>query len=92
MTKPDDLKTISQVSDYLHISQHVIRFWETRFPQIQPIKRDGGRRYYRREDIAILEQISDLLYVKGYTIRGVAKILREEAAPEAPWMMRQNTI
>ncbi len=70
-------RTISEVADELHIPQHVLRFWETRFPQVKPLKRGGGRRYYRPDDIALLRRISDLLYIQGYTIKGVQRLLRE---------------
>ncbi len=74
---PNAFRTISEVADDLHIPQHVLRFWETKFPQVKPLKRGGGRRYYRPDDIALLRRISGLLYVKGYTIRGVQRLLRE---------------
>ncbi len=61
----------------MHIPQHVLRFWETKFPQVKPLKRGGGRRYYRPDDIALLRRISDLLYIQGYTIKGVQRLLRE---------------
>jgi DNA-binding transcriptional MerR regulator len=74
---PTAFRTISEVSDDLQIPQHVLRFWETKFPQLKPLKRGGGRRYYRPEDIALLRRISDLLYTQGYTIKGVQRLLRE---------------
>lgn len=74
---PTAFRTISEVADELHIPQHVLRFWETKFPQIKPLKRGGGRRYYRPEDIQLLRRISDLLYIQGYTIKGVQRLLRE---------------
>lgn len=74
---PNAFRTISEVADDLQIPQHVLRFWETKFPQVKPLKRGGGRRYYRPEDIALLRRISDLLYIQGYTIRGVQRMLRE---------------
>lgn len=74
---PNAFRTISEVADELHIPQHVLRFWETRFPQVKPLKRGGGRRYYRPDDIALLRRISDLLYIQGYTIKGVQRLLRE---------------
>jgi DNA-binding transcriptional MerR regulator len=74
---PSAFRTISEVADDLHIPQHVLRFWETRFPQIKPLKRGGGRRYYRPDDVALLWRISDLLYTQGYTIKGVQRLLRE---------------
>jgi len=74
---PNAFRTISEVADDLHIPQHVLRFWETKFAQVRPLKRGGGRRYYRPDDIALLRQISDLLYIQGYTIKGVQRLLRE---------------
>ena len=74
---PTAFRTISEVADELHIPQHVLRFWETKFPQVKPMKRGGGRRYYRPDDIALLRRISDLLYIQGYTIKGVQRLLRE---------------
>jgi DNA-binding transcriptional MerR regulator len=74
---PNAFRTISEVADDLHIPQHVLRFWETKFPQVKPLKRGGGRRYYRPDDIALLRQISDLLYIQGYTIKGVQRLLRD---------------
>ena len=70
-------RTISEVADELHIPQHVLRFWETKFPQVKPLKRGGGRRYYRPDDIILLRRVSDLLYTQGYTIKGVQRLLRE---------------
>ena len=87
---PNAFRTISEVADDLHIPQHVLRFWETKFPQVKPMKRGGGRRYYRPDDIALLRRISDLLYIQGYTIKGVQRLLREgggqlsEDIPPAP--------
>jgi len=84
-------RTISEVADDLEVPQHVLRFWETKFPQIRPMKRGGGRRYYRPEDIDLLRAIRDLLYEQGYTIKGVQKLMREgglkigeEGVVEAP--------
>ena len=74
---PNAFRTISEVADELHIPQHVLRFWETKFAQIKPLKRGGGRRYYRPDDITLLKRISDLLYIQGYTIKGVQRLLRE---------------
>jgi len=76
-------RTITEVADALEIPQHVLRFWETRFPQIRPLKRGGGRRYYRPEDVALLERIRHLLYVDGYTIKGAQKLLRQGNAKAA---------
>ena len=75
----DAFRTISEVAEDLDLPQHVLRFWETRFPQIKPMKRGGGRRYYRPDDIDLLRGIRYLLYVKGYTIKGVQKILKENS-------------
>jgi DNA-binding transcriptional MerR regulator len=74
---PNAFRTISEVADDLHIPQHVLRFWETKFPQVRPLKRGGGRRYYRPDDILLLRRIADLLYTQGYTIKGVQRLLRE---------------
>ena len=74
---PEAFRTISEVSKDLAIPQHVLRFWETKFIQIKPIKRGGGRRYYRPEDVEILKGIKNLLYNDGYTIRGVQKVIKE---------------
>jgi DNA-binding transcriptional MerR regulator len=79
---PSAFRTISEVADDLHIPQHVLRFWETKFPQLKPLKRGGGRRYYRPEDVELLRRISDLLYIQGYTIKGVQRLLREGGAGE----------
>ncbi|KAA3504414.1 MerR family transcriptional regulator [Rhizobium rhizogenes] len=73
---PDAFRTISEVADELNLPQHVLRFWETRFPQIKPMKRGGGRRYYRPDDIDLLKGIRHLLYDHGYTIKGVQKLLK----------------
>lgn len=70
-------RTISEVADLLDVPAHVLRFWETRFTQIQPVKRGGGRRYYRPEDIALLRGVQDLLHVQGMTIKGVQKVLKD---------------
>jgi len=75
---PDAFRTISEVADELDLPQHVLRFWESRFPHVKPMKRGGGRRYYRPEDIDLLRGIRHLLYGDGYTIRGVQRILREQ--------------
>ncbi len=75
---PGAFKTISEVADDLDVQQHVLRFWETKFSQIRPLKRGGGRRYYRPEDLALLQKIHHLLYTEGYTIKGVQKLLKEK--------------
>ena len=73
----DAFRTISEVAEDLDLPQHVLRFWETRFPQIKPMKRGGGRRYYRPDDIELLKGIRFLLYTRGFTIKGVQRILKE---------------
>ena len=70
-------RTISEVADELAVPQHVLRFWESKFPQIRPLKRGGGRRYYRPEDVVLLRRVAQLLYQEGYTIKGVQRLLRE---------------
>lgn len=77
---PEAFRTISEVADDLDLPQHVLRFWETRFSQIKPLKRGGGRRYYRPDDVVLLRGIKHLLYGEGYTIKGVQRILKEQGA------------
>ncbi len=77
---PEAFRTISEVAEDMDLPQHVLRFWETRFPQIKPLKRGGGRRYYRPDDVELLRAIKELLYGEGYTIKGVQKLLREQGA------------
>jgi DNA-binding transcriptional MerR regulator len=72
----DAFRNISEVSILLNVPAHVLRFWETRFPQIKPVKRSGGRRYYRPEDISLLTRIRELLYGEGYTIKGAQQVLK----------------
>ena len=72
-------RTISEVAQELEVPQHVLRFWESRFPQVKPLKRAGGRRYYRPADVVLLRRIRQCLYEQGYTIKGVQKLLREGA-------------
>ena len=79
---PDAFRTISEVSDGLGVPQHVLRFWETKFPSIKPLKRGGNRRYYRPEDVALLQTINRLLYSDGYTIKGVQKLLKDRGAKD----------
>ena len=83
MDKSEDaFRTISEAAEELDLPQHVLRFWETRFPQIRPLKRGGGRRYYRPDDVELLRTIRHLLYNEGYTIKGVQRLLREGAGPD----------
>jgi DNA-binding transcriptional MerR regulator len=77
---PEAFRTISEVAGELDVPQHVLRFWESRFREIKPMKRGGGRRYYRPDDVTLLRGIRHLLYGEGYTIRGVQRILREQGA------------
>ena len=87
---PEAFRTISEVSKDLSLPQHVLRFWETKFVQIKPIKRGGGRRYYRPEDIELLKGIKYLLYNDGYTIRGVQKVIKENGAKKIISKSTQN--
>lgn len=89
---PGALRTISEASELLDIPQHVLRFWETKFAQIKPLKRNGGRRFYRPQDLEILQQIKHLLYAQGYTIKGAQKAIADfassrgkDAAPVDRW-------
>lgn len=75
---PDAFRTISEAADELDLPQHVLRFWETRFSTIKPLKRGGGRRYYRPEDVLLLKGIRHLLYDQGFTIKGVQRILKDQ--------------
>ena len=86
-------RTISEVAGALDLPQHVLRFWESKFPQIKPMKRGGGRRYYRPEDLDVLRRIKSLLYDDGYTIKGAQKLLKDggEAAADEPLAERVAT-
>jgi DNA-binding transcriptional MerR regulator len=77
---PEAFRTISEVADTLDVPAHVLRFWESKFPQIKPIKRGGGRRYYRPDDVNLLKGIRQLLYTDGMTIKGVQKVLKDQGA------------
>lgn len=79
---PYALKTIREVAEYLDLPQHVLRFWETKFPQIQPLKRKGGRRFYRPEDVALLQLIQTLLHDRGFTIKGAMTLIAEGKTKE----------
>ena len=89
---PDAFRTISEVAEDLDIPQHVLRFWETRFSQIKPMKRSGGRRYYRPDDVDLLKGIRRLLYGEGYTIRGVQRILKEHGIGSVQRLADANAI
>jgi DNA-binding transcriptional MerR regulator len=90
---PDAFRTISEVAAELDVPQHVLRFWETRFREIRPMKRGGGRRYYRPDDVSFLRGIRHLLYGEGYTIRGVQRIIREQGARfvQSVWQAPSHT-
>ena len=77
MKSPQAFRTISEVSNEVNIPAHVLRFWETKFPNINPLKRSGNRRYYRPEDVKLIIKIKTLLYDNGYTVKGVQKLLKE---------------
>ena len=89
---PEAFRTISEVSKDLSLPQHVLRFWETKFVQIKPIKRGGGRRYYRPEDVKLLKGIKSLLYNDGYTIRGVQKVIKENGTKKLLTIQTENKI
>ena len=78
MKSPQAFRTISEVSNEINIPTHVLRFWETKFPNINPLKRSGNRRYYRPEDVKLIIEIKNLLYDKGYTVKGVQKLFKEK--------------
>lgn len=81
---PTALRTISEASEVLDVPQHVLRFWETKFTQIKPLKRNGGRRFYRPQDLDVLQQIKHLLYAQGYTIKGAQKAIADYVAGRSP--------
>jgi DNA-binding transcriptional MerR regulator len=89
---PEAFRTISEVSKDLSLPQHVLRFWETKFVQIKPIKRGGGRRYYRPEDVKLLKGIKSLLYNDGYTIRGVQKVNKENGTKKLLTIQTENKV
>ena len=89
---PEAFRTISEVSKDLSLPQHVLRFWETKFVQIKPIKRGGGRRYYRPEDVKLLKGIKSLLYNDGYTIRGVQKVIKENGTKKLLSTQTENKV
>lgn len=81
---PDALRTIGEVANALGIRQHVLRYWEEQFPMLKPVKRSGGRRYYRPEDVRMLATINHLVHGEGYTLRGARQVLEEAGAPAEP--------
>jgi DNA-binding transcriptional MerR regulator len=88
---PGALRTIGELSQELGVAQHILRYWETRFPQLRPMQRAGNRRYYRPADVELARRIHRLLYQEGYTVRGVQKLLREKEAPVAETPAPQPT-
>ena len=91
ITKADDaLKTISEASALIEVPPHVLRFWEEKFTSLRPLKRSGGRRYYRPDDIALLRRIRQLLYVDGFTIRGAQKLIRSKVACDVSTVVEDN--
>ena len=81
---PDAFRTIGELSQELGVPQHILRYWESKFPQLRPLQRAGNRRYYRAADVALARRIHGLLSQDGYTIRGVQKLLADKAAPATP--------
>ena len=79
---PEAFRTIGELSEELKVAQHILRYWETKFPQLRPLQRAGNRRYYRRADVALARRIHHLLSNEGYTVRGVQKLLREQPTAE----------
>ena len=88
---PDAFRTISEVADELGLPQHVLRFWETRFSQIKPMKRTGGRRYYRPDDVELVRAIKHLLYGEGYTIKGAQRLFKENGPRAVVAAVRNGT-
>jgi DNA-binding transcriptional MerR regulator len=78
---PDAFKTIGELSQELGVAQHILRYWETRFPQLKPMQRAGNRRYYRPADVALVRKIDQLLNKQGYTVRGVQQLLKSSESP-----------
>ncbi len=81
---PEAFRTIGELSEELGVAQHILRYWETKFPQLRPLQRAGNRRYYRPADVALARRIHHLLSNEGYTVRGVQKLLREQPRADAP--------
>ena len=86
---PGALRTIGEISSELGVAQHILRYWETRFPQLKPMQRAGNRRYYRPEDVALVRKIHRLLNDEGYTVRGVQKLLRDKSVDPEPAPVQQ---
>lgn len=85
-------RTISEVAESMNIATHVLRFWETKFPEVQPMRRGGGRRYYRPEDVQILKRIQDLLHNEGYTIKGVQSLIKKDGVKSLLNMQSESTV
>ena len=92
MKSPQAFRTISEVSNEVNIPAHVLRFWETKFPNINPLKRSGNRRYYRPDDVKLIIKIKSLLYDKGYTVKGVQKLLKEQGNDNNKNIINENNI
>ena len=92
MKSPQAFRTISEVSNEINIPAHVLRFWETKFPNINPLKRSGNRRYYRPEDIKLIIKIKSLLYDNGYTVKGVQKLLKDKANYDIKNINNENNL
>jgi DNA-binding transcriptional MerR regulator len=85
---PDAFRTIGELSAELGVAQHILRYWETKFPQLRPLQRAGNRRYYRADDVALARRIHRLLNEEGYTVKGVQKLLRTKGEPEGPLILQ----
>jgi len=85
---PDAFRTIGELSAELGVAQHILRYWETKFPQLRPLQRAGNRRYYRADDVALARRIHRLLNEEGYTVKGVQKLLRTKGEPEGPLVVQ----
>jgi len=85
---PDAFRTIGELSAELGVAQHILRYWETKFPQLRPLQRAGNRRYYRADDVALARRIHRLLNEEGYTVKGVQKLLRSKGATEEPLVLQ----
>jgi DNA-binding transcriptional MerR regulator len=89
---PDAFRTIGELSAELGVAQHILRYWETKFPQLRPLQRAGNRRYYRADDVALARRIHRLLNEEGYTVKGVQKLLRTKGEAEAPLVVHPTNV
>jgi DNA-binding transcriptional MerR regulator len=89
---PDAFRTIGELSAELGVAQHILRYWESKFPQLRPLQRAGNRRYYRAEDVALARRIHRLLNEEGYTVKGVQKLLRTKGEPEGPLVIQPTNV